>query len=235
MKKKQTANKITNNGKWKDIIRLKNIEVKLTILFTIINMFIFVNLNIYEEFSVFGNVLKSLTLAAFQSFIGLIGIIIAGVAVLISVFSREVIRLMRRINNTEKLRIVFNSFVFLAYIAGISVVIFIANYILLHSNTPINISLFYFMTLITVYLFYFVIFYTISLISNIVKLFFITNTYNEILDFEEEFDSEKSIEYIQKLLDRRPSFQTDEMMAEVLNDEELSLNLKIAILKIITK
>ncbi|QNR22481.1 hypothetical protein HNY42_15895 (plasmid) [Exiguobacterium sp. Helios] len=222
------------NSKFKDLINIKSSEVRMTWLITIGTLIVLHQLNVYSNWVDYESMFKSLINSVIQSFIGLIGIIIAGVAVIISVFTREVLRVMRKKDLVDSLRPIFNSFVFLAQFTVIGIILFVFVYFFIHTKVLIPMWLFYVIIFVTTYIFYFVMFYTVSLIRNIVKMFFITSKFNEGLDKEADLLLEEAINFIENEL-KSEHFVIDQLIRSVITNKDLKPDLKIEIIKILMK
>jgi len=222
------------NSKILDLICIKNLEVIITIILSITTLIILCRLNVHANWLEYEPMFKSIVLAIFQSFIGLIGIIIAGVAVIISVFTRDVLRVMRKQELVDNLKPIFYSFVFLAQITVVGVVIFLFAYIFSHSKIYIPAWSFYTIAFIATYILYFVILYTVSLIHNIVSIFFITSKFNKGLDEEESLLLEKAIYFVDKQT-KSDFFSSNEILLNVIRDDKIEPDLKIEIIKILMK
>ncbi|WP_286947654.1 hypothetical protein [Exiguobacterium sp. UBA4551] len=222
-------------GKLKDLINIKNKEVVISLILSFVTSIVLLYfLNIYSNWSRYELMLQSLTLYIFQSFIGLIGIIVAGVAVVISVFTKDVLKVMRKFNLARNLVPIFKSFVFLANCTAYGVFIFLIVYFSLYSETKIDIWLFSFITFLISYIFYFIIFYTVSLIGNIVRIFFISSKSSELFDETEEFIIDKSLSIIQKELTNK-NMSPNELLLKILSDPEIDDEVKRQITIILLK
>lgn len=167
----------TKNGKWIDYINLKNFECLLSFILTLIFLVTSYFIGLYNNLGHYIVDLQNVTLYIAQALIGTIGIIIAGVAIVMSVFNKDVMKQLKKLNRKEDIGKIFVSFEFLAFNIGIAIMAFLLVHICLF-NDNILIPKFYFYLLFVVlfYFFSFVIFYSISLISNIIKIFFISDT-----------------------------------------------------------
>lgn len=222
------------NSKFKDLINVKNSEVRIALYISIGTLIILHQLDVYSNWGDYESMFKSLINSVIQSFIGLIGIIIAGVAVIISVFTREILKVMRKKDLVKSLQPIFNSFVFLAHFTVIGIILFVFVYFFIHTKVLVPIWLLYMIIFATTYIFYFVMFYMVSLIKNIVKMFFITSKFNEGLDKEEDLLLEKAINFIENEM-KSEHFVIDQLIRNVIRNKKLESDLKIEIIKILMK
>ncbi|KUO71449.1 MAG: hypothetical protein APF81_09060 [Desulfosporosinus sp. BRH_c37] len=149
----------------------------------------------YSNFHTYSVPFQNITIYIASSFIGMIGIILAGIAVIVGKLEVNVVKLIEEINGKGTVEKILVSFEFLAFNIGIGIFTFLLLHIILYSNKPlICIGLFYTMFGLITYLFLFIIFYTVSLVSNTVNVFTISNTYNQIIGREKSlFDTANEI------------------------------------------
>lgn len=185
MMKTRIFDRFSTNNKWKDYINIRSFECKASLIISIIIVVAFYQFDMHGSFSTYVEVFKDITLNIIQALIALLGIIIAGVAIIFSALNKDVMATIKKINPNASIQTVFVSFEFLAFNIGIGIMIFL----LLHFSFYTSFSLvpeivFYILLTFFLYFFTFIIFYSISLISNIIRLFYITDTYSNINDYE---------------------------------------------------
>lgn len=215
-----------------EIFNLKSKDTIFSILLMLLTLVFFSNIDIYNEFNNYKSMLQTLSLTAIQSFISLIGIIIAGLAIIISVSTKEFRDLSKKIEKNKGLKNVLNSFKLLSIITGIAVVILLMFHILLFNNYSVSNFVFYLFTSLASYLFYFVIFYTISLIIIIIDLYDVFSVYDEILDQEKKYKEEDIIDTIYRVTINE-TMDDKEIIKLIIKDEDLEDEVKIKILEIV--
>lgn len=172
--------RIIKYNKLTDYINIRNFEVKASIFFTLIVIFVLDKINIYSEFVVFEPIVQNILLYIIGGLIGILGFTIAGIALLISLFDRKTRKLIKENSSDDIFIRLLTSFEFLAFTIGIVLVILLITCILISSKIEILSGVSFYMLLCFItYLILFSIFYTISLAGNCVSLFEIKELYEE--------------------------------------------------------
>ncbi|MYL35541.1 hypothetical protein GLW08_11840 [Pontibacillus yanchengensis] len=183
--KTRILDRFSTNKKWKDYINIRSFECKASLIISILLVFAFYLFDMYGSFDTYVEVLQDITLNIIQALISLLGIIIAGVAIIFSALNKEVLATIKKINPTASIQTIFISFEFLAFNIGIGIMIFLLLHFSLYTSFELVPEIvFYILLSFFLYFFTFIIFYAISLISNIIRLFYITDTYSNINDYE---------------------------------------------------
>lgn len=206
--KKHTDNYLLNRfkkyNKWNDLVDCSSLEVKCSIILTVIILLVISLFQVYSDFERFIVPIQNVTLYIASALIGMIGIILAGVAIIIGLLDRDIVKKIEELNGEDSVDKILISFEFLAFIIGIEIIIFFLIHIILYSPKSLPpIYIFYTIFAILSYIFIFTIFYTISVISNIVRVFFIKNIYNEAIENSKnlkEDTNEVRIDFILNLL-----------------------------------
>ncbi|WPC42380.1 hypothetical protein [Clostridium sp. JS66] len=205
--------------KWKDLFDFSSLECKIAVIFTGIILWITYSFNIYADFKSFEVAIQNVALYIASALIGMIGIILAGIAVIISMLNKNVTKEIERLNGKDSVDEILVSFEFLTFIIGIQIITFFLTYIILYS--PLSLpteKLFYLIFAVLSYIFVFTIFYTVSLVSNNVKLFLITNTYNEVIESEKSIYSEANeirIDFILNMLIESYGIKKESFLSEL--------------------
>lgn len=172
-------------SKWDEYFSWKEWEVKATVIGTVIAVIFFMFLNIYGEFTYFEEPLKNLLLYLIGGFLGLIGIVLSGIAIVASLFDEKQTKLIEKVNGKGTIERLMCSFEFLAFNLGISVMYLIGLYLTICSRRPlVNKGLYIIIVGLTIYVILFNIFYTISLVGNCVSLTRVKTTYTAIIENE---------------------------------------------------
>lgn len=177
-------NKFIKYNKFREFIDLEESEVKISIVLTI--FFILVCsyiLDIYGNFSKFEPALQNISIYISTAMIGVIGIILAGISIIVGTLNKENMKLIEHLNGKGTIEEILISFEFIAFISAIQVVMFFAIYLVLHSNKYLlNKTLFYIIMAIIIYIFIFSLFYIVSLIGNTIYFFIDTKKYDEAIE-----------------------------------------------------
>jgi len=167
-------------------------------------MSLFYFLDIYSDFQYFQDGIKNVCLYIASSLIGLIGILLAGMAFITSLLSEDKRIIINKVSKPGSIESILVSFEFLAFIIGIQVFEFFFIYLAIHSPKEIITELlFYLVAFMSIYFFTFTIFYTISLIGNCVKLHSIVNDIDKVTYSKNNLISkanEVRIDFILKLI-----------------------------------
>lgn len=208
-------NKLIEHKKFKNLIDIKSIEVKLSIIFTIVLMITFKITNVYGNFGEYNKLLESLLSNSIFAFIGLIGLLLSAIALISGFINNNNIKVLNslhidrgssnkgNINKFKAVEIVIYDFIFLGLVASITVSIFMILIFFLNSSLAIvNLSIFYLIVIFTAYLFFYMVFASLSLLQECFHIFKIIKTANNII-YEEDRIKEKlrkSLEIIEKNL-----------------------------------
>lgn len=209
-----------------DLINIKEWEVKSSIFVTIIFVGFFWYVDLYGNIVTFIEVLCSCMECLIGALIGLLGFTLSGITIIVSLFTKEEIKLIKRVNNKDIVDEVLSSYVFLAENVAIQCVgLFIID-IILNSDLPIvDIRLFYFLITIVVYHIAFIIFYTTALVKNCIKIYKIKSLYDELDSVEKrdyELANEIKIDYILSIIMKKYDISLEEIVSDIINLTEES-------------
>lgn len=218
--------RFNDNKKWKDYYNFKSFEVKFSLFTSLVLLFIFYNWDIYSNFDKFIVSLQNTTLNIATAFIGMLGTILAGLAIIIGILQKKVIDAIERLNGKGSVYNILISFEFLAFNIGLGILLFYTLNLGLYSPKEILPKFtFYILAFLVIYFFFFIIFYTISLISNSIRVFYITNLYSEVEENEKniiDIANELRIDFILgKTLDNSNT-DKNQFMNELLNYVDMS-------------
>lgn len=204
-----------------DLINIKEWEVKSSILATIIFVGFFWYVDLYRNIAEFIDVLCSCIECLIGALIGLLGFTLSGITIIVSLFTKTEIKLIKRVNNKDIVTEVLSSYVFLAEnIAVQCVCLFIIN-IILNSNLPIvDIGIFYFLIAIEVYHIVFIVFYTTALVKNCIKIYRIKSLYDDIDSVEKrdyELVNEIKIDYILSIIMNDHNISLEQIVTEIVD------------------
>lgn len=180
--KKTMLGRFSEFGKWKDYIAYKTFEFKFSAITAIIIwLFFWLFLDVYGKFDVYVIPFQNFTAGIIQALIGMLGIILAGLAIVISILNNEIVhKIEDEVERKEGIKNavsrILASFEFLAFTISIWIFLFfIINISLYSKETLINVFFFYSLLIVVTFFLSFIIFYTVALISNCVRIFYISN------------------------------------------------------------
>ena len=214
-------NRFNKYNKFKEFTDLDSMEVKAALFLTILTFIICgIGLNLYENFNDFEPALQNICIYISTSMIGLIGIILAGIAIIIGTLNNDNMSIIEKNVGEDAIEEILISFEFLAFISAIEVVIFFILYLILYSQEYLwNKTIFYLISFIIIYLFIFTIFYTVSLVSNTVHFFISIKKYDKI-SLEEKslinIANEVRIDFIISLILKSNDINKDEFSNALL-------------------
>ncbi|NFL41795.1 hypothetical protein FDB55_03395 [Clostridium botulinum] len=215
-----------NNNKFErifDYINIKNREVKVSVIFTIILMIIAEKINLYENFEVFKPPLENITIYIASGLLGLIGIMLTGLALIIGILDKMFVKQIRDRDN-DLIEEVMSCFIFLIFNLGVACVVFFSLHLLLYMNIYIDKLVFNIIIVFCIYYFNFLVFYTIDLIATSIDLFLFKNINQDInnIDKINEYIEKVKIEYLMRNSTNRKSydkfFQDIDDIVDAFND-----------------
>lgn len=212
-------------GKWKDYIAIRSFEFKFSAGTTIIIfLYLLLVLDVHNKFTNYVVPFQTFTSGILQALIGMLGIILAGLAIVISMLNNEMVKeIEKQVEKKEgkkhAISRILTSFEFLAFTISIWIfLILIINITLYSKDNLINGFLFYSIVVITLYFLSFIVFYTVALISNCVRIFYISNLSTVVTENEQTlFDraNEVRIDFIIKTISEDKKISGEEFLSEL--------------------
>lgn len=212
----------TNYKIWRHYVNLKNFECYTALICSIVlTLFLLSKADLYNNFFQYNALLNNIFLYSGQALIGMLGVLLAGLALVINLLNKNVKRKIEEINSEQDLKTILISFVFLGFNVSIGILLFY--FLALLVNIPANVIGyvgFVLIMLFTIYHLAFIIFYTLTLIYETVQLFFITDDYQKVVDIEEQtiknIETVK-IEYILKKLNSDLHIENEEFIKQIFD------------------
>lgn len=131
---------------------------------------LFVALSLHSNFQIYENDICSLIQCVIAGLISLIGVAIAGIAIVIALFTTEEIKTINELV-TNAFDSLLYDFKWFALVSAIEVSVFVAMIFLIRSPYPIAPTpLFYFATFLLVYGVFYLLFYGCALVGNFIKM-----------------------------------------------------------------
>jgi len=175
--------------KWNEYLNRKSFEFKFSIVGTVTILLFLFYIDLYNNFYDFLEPVQNIALYLATASLGMLGIILAGIAIFITMLDKEFISNLERVNPEAKIksRGLLVSFEFLAFnISILSILLYMIYLILFKKSDLLPLCSFYIIMSLVVYFLLFNISYILSLISNCVRLFYINTIYQDISDNEKE-------------------------------------------------
>ena len=211
--------RFSKHNKWNDYYNFKSFECKMALITMIVTLIKFKVLNIYSNFNTYLLSLQNMTIYTFQALMGMLGIILAGLAIIVGVLNKESIKSIEKHNGKGSIQGALISFEFLAFNIGIGIFAFLLLNLVLYSDKDlISFSFFYFIVAMVSYFLAFIIFYTISLIGNCIRVFYINDIYSDISAKERstyEEANEVRIDYLLSTLQKQMNLSPEEILEDL--------------------
>ncbi|WP_419750628.1 hypothetical protein [Terrisporobacter petrolearius] len=222
--------------KFTEFVDYKSMESIIALLMTMIFVFISECINLYEKFDIFQPALQNIAIYVAAALIGMIGIILAGISIVICSINKENRKVIERLNGENTLEELLVSFEFLAFIVGIQILVYFCLYLILYSELPLLPKLpFYIIVILLVFNLTFTLFYTVQLVGNSIRIFIISKKYDDVI--EENIDilhvaNEVRIDFILKVLSENLKNDSEDLIKALESyTKECSIEEKELIIK----
>lgn len=151
-------------------IDIKQPEVKWAFGTSTLIVVFFRIISLYSNFTFYENDICNLIQCIIAGLISLIGVAIAGIAIVIALFSAEQIKIIDKLQPKTFDRLLYD-FKWLALVSTVEIAIFTVIYFVIRSPYPIVHKLiFYFIVFLLLYGVFYLLFYGYALIGNFIKL-----------------------------------------------------------------
>lgn len=223
---KRVFGRFNESQKWKDYFNFKSFECKMSFILTVIVLIFFKILDVYNHFSIYVTALQNITIYIAQALIGMLGIILAGIAIIVGILNRDSISSIEKLNPKKSIQSVLVSFEFLVFNIGIGIFLFLLLNLILYSEQGlIPVFQFYCSLAIAIYFLAFIVFYTISLTGNCIRVFYINDLYTDISVKEKSLYDEVNevrIDYLLYCLHKNTQMSPEEIINDIDNFVESS-------------
>ena len=169
--------------------------------------------NFYDNFDMYQDAIGQIICVIIGGEFTLIGMSLAGMAIIVSVFSPDVLRVINKVDKKDTINRVLSQFEFSAFNLAVQIGYLLFIYLLIASDKN-KIDQVYFKVIfgVIIYHFFFNLFYIIALIENCIKINEIKNTINKIYEVEKT------------TVDRANELRIDYILAIVLEEKGISKN-----------
>ena len=158
----------------------KQPEVRWSLFVSAFLEVLLILINFYANFSLYTDDLCSLLQSLIGALVSLIGIAVAGVAIVISLFSREQVAIIEDIK-AGAFEVLLKDFKWLALISGLDTAVLVGMLLIIKTPLPlVPAYLLYIISFLLIYVFFYLLFYCYALIGNCIRLYAIRNTIEEI-------------------------------------------------------
>lgn len=216
------------NNKIKDFVNFKEKEVQYSFFLSVVIILLMHHLKIYDNFYAIQDMIIQIMETVLGGIIGLLGFSIGGIAIIVTLFSKEEIISIEEINGENVIEIFLNSYVFLSESIAFEVVCIIGILLCVISEEKlINETAFWAISWVLIYHLLFNIFYLVALVVNCVGLYKIKQIYGKLIKSEEVFKNnidDVRIDFLLSTMMNICKCSQDEMaeyMIEFVNSEKL--------------
>lgn len=151
-------------------IDIKQPEIKGAASVSLLLELVFIALSLHDNFALYQDDICSLIECVIAGLIGLIGVAIAGIAIVIALFTSEQINLINKLKEGAFENLLYD-FKWFSLVSAVETAIFIAIIFVIRSPYPIAPQIaFYFITFILTYGIFYQLFYACALIGNFIKM-----------------------------------------------------------------
>lgn len=167
-------------GHGTDIFNIKEVETQVSLALSVALCIIFHAVGFYNDINAYSDLIQNIIMCFIGGFVGMTGFSLAGMTMMVSLFSRKQVELIEKNNGSGSIEQVMGSYAYLAFISGINVFVLIITSVLIACNNKqlpvIGLVIF---TFAVSYLSFFNVFYAVALVYNCIVLFEISKIYNE--------------------------------------------------------
>lgn len=218
----------------KNYFSLKEYEVRASLIFSILFTGYAYYLNLYNNWDLFEEGIKNITIYIAAGMIGMLGLIFAAISLLFSIIDNQLARRIENNNSRENSNVnlndIFKSFDFIIKHTAFQILIFFALYITIFSKNSLIPNLFFFILLfIVIYLFLFTIFYIVALINCFTNIFMAKLMYEEIENIE-NYLTTLELEYYSSLNSPDQNLQG---LRTFISNKNINLKLKNSLLNLL--
>lgn len=206
--------------RYRDYYAIECFEVKASLIMTVfLTGFLLGIFEFYESFFLYQNDLKQILIVIVGGEFTLLGISLAGMAIITSLFSPDLTRIINRIDKNDTINRVLSQFEFSAFNLSIQIsYIALIYFALISEVTLVKKIVFIFIFVIVCYHFFFNLFYIVALIGNCIKINDIKNKSDKIVSNEKDIidiANELRIDYILALILGEKKINRDAMLRDL--------------------
>ena len=225
----------------RDYCHIKSLEVKFATGFTLLFCLSCFFLQVYENFALYESIMSSLLLGIIGGEFALLGMTLAGMAIITSLVTPEIIEVIEKNDNRrDVIGRLMSQFEFSAFNLIFQISYFILLILFIHSTLLLcNQVIFYIIFSLVCYHLFFNIFYILALIGNCIRFFAIKNKCYKLLhiektrmdlanevriDFllsiileEKHIDRNQMLEYLDEMIDKSRLIEKKELKTYLHN------------------
>lgn len=159
---------------------MRKFECYMSLIFTVIlTLIVYFHVITNSNIEFITSNAKNIILNATFGFLGMLGFIISGLAIISGTIGHKVTKNLIRENKFKSLITILFSFNYLGYVIGFLIVLFISCYFILSIRTPFLEYIFLVFTAVASYGLFFAVFYAVSLLKTCLDIFVINYIYSD--------------------------------------------------------
>ena len=197
--------RIKRYQRYKDYYAISSFEVKWSLFMTLAFFAFFkYGLNFYQEFLIYQEGIKQIIMAIIGGEFTLLGMSLAGIAIVVSLISPEELKIIAKIDKNDTVNRVLSHFEFSAVNLAVQIIyMFIIYAVLLCQKPKVCVGIFWILCVLIIYHFCFNILYIVSLVGSCISLSSIKNQCYKISQNAHsviDLANEIRIEYLLKIV-----------------------------------
>lgn len=213
--------------RYKDYYSLSSFEVKISIIVTVVFYVLFRYIfEFYNNFVFFWDDLKLFINMSISGALTLLGMSFAGVAIIVSLFPADLMRVIERVDKNDTINRVLSQFEFLGLNLGMQIVYLLVLLFAVSSKRElVDERIFWIFFVIIVYHFFFNLFYSIALIGSCIKINIVKDKCNKVLHVEKsavDVANEVRIDYLLAIVLDEKNITREKFLKEIDNMLEKS-------------
>lgn len=166
-------------------------EIIIPLVLSLSIIIFFKVFNIYSDINTFNEPIRNILLSIASALIGFAGIILAGIAIVISMLNRDILRTIEKVNYKGVISPIFQSYKVLMFLTLLQILSFYGVYFLLYTESAlINENIFLIGTFILSFLFVLLLIYVFNIVCRCIDLFNVINIYSDAMSQDELFKQE---------------------------------------------
>lgn len=165
-------------NKYLDYINIHNREVIISIILTVILLYIAIRVDIFNNFTSVRAAFQNISIYIASGLLAMIGIILTGLALMLGLLDRKLLKEISSLNK-DMVNDLMLCFKFLIVNLGFSSILFFFIHFMLFVDNYVSKIPFYSIVGLLIYYFVFLVFYTIDLIASSIDLYLIKNITDE--------------------------------------------------------
>jgi len=216
------VDRIRRYKRYRDYYAINCFEVQSAVFCTVVISYFLLNvLNLYGSFQTYQNDIKQIVSSVVGGEFSLLGMSLAGMAIITSIFSQDTLRIINMIDKNDTINRVLSQFEFFALNLAFQIIYLIMLYLVIASDKGVIAKTKFVLILVgIIYHFCFILFYIISLIENCIRVNELKNVCNKITTVEKsniDIANELRIDYLLALVLKEHSIDKEKML-DVLFD-----------------